>query len=95
MANPEHLKILKKGSDHWNKWREENPKIVPNLSGTDLRKANLSKVNLSEANLSEVNLSEMVLVLSDFHGAKNQEGNPRSDSHSRQTFIGSVEELNR
>jgi len=32
MANPEHLKILKRGVEVWNKWREDNPKIVPDLS---------------------------------------------------------------
>jgi hypothetical protein len=33
MANPEHLKILKKGVEAWNKWRKENPDIQPDLTG--------------------------------------------------------------
>ena len=41
MANKEHLKILKQGVKVWNKWREENPKVRPDLveadfSGVDL-----------------------------------------------------------
>jgi uncharacterized protein YjbI with pentapeptide repeats len=68
MANEKHLAILKKGIEAWNKWREENPKIRPDLSKSDLsvmdfgganiRCANLSGVDLSEANLSGVDLSE-------------------------------------
>ena len=29
MANKEHLAILRKGVEVWNKWREENPVIDP------------------------------------------------------------------
>jgi hypothetical protein len=32
MINPEHLAILKQGVEIWNKWREENPDIMPDLS---------------------------------------------------------------
>lgn len=31
MANPEHVEILKQGVDVWNRWREENPEVVPDL----------------------------------------------------------------
>jgi len=31
MANPEHVKILKQGAEVWNKWREINPDIKPDL----------------------------------------------------------------
>lgn len=36
MANPEHLKNLQEGVKSWNKWREENPGIKPDLSGINL-----------------------------------------------------------
>ena len=41
MANQEHVTIIKKGADEWNKWREVNPGVKPdlawaNLVGTDL-----------------------------------------------------------
>lgn len=71
MANKEHLEILKQGVETWNKWRLENHKIRPDLSGADFGDMNLSfalLVNvdlsgarlhglLSHANLSFANLS--------------------------------------
>jgi len=32
MANQEHLKILAKGVDEWNKWRTTHPVLAPDLS---------------------------------------------------------------
>lgn len=74
MANPEHLKILKQGVEAWNKWREENPDIKPDLSQADLSGANLSEAffgtaDLSAANLSEADLSEAFLEEADLTGA--------------------------
>jgi uncharacterized protein YjbI with pentapeptide repeats len=62
MANDEHVAILKKGVDAWNKWRAENANIRPdlskaNLSGADLFGAVLGSANLSEANLRRANLN--------------------------------------
>ena len=45
----------------WNKWRDENPRIRPDLSGADLSKANLRKVNFGSTNLSRADLSEAYL----------------------------------
>jgi hypothetical protein len=46
MANPEHVKILKRGVDAWKKWRNENPKMTPNLVGANLREAQLRRAQL-------------------------------------------------
>jgi hypothetical protein len=51
MANPKHLEILKKGVEEWNKWRDDHPEIVPDLSraklsGTDLHEAVVHPENL-------------------------------------------------
>jgi len=43
MANPEHLKILMQGVEAWNKWREENTNILP-----DLREADISRKAFSD-----------------------------------------------
>src|SRR5258708_5553588 len=51
MANQEHLDMLHKGVEIWNRWRKENPGI-----GVDLREAKLTGVNLTEADLKWVNL---------------------------------------
>jgi uncharacterized protein YjbI with pentapeptide repeats len=71
MANPEHLKILEKGVAEWNKWRDENREIVPDLSEANLQETclliddlsgdfyldvNLSNVNLEGENLEMANL---------------------------------------
>ena len=37
MANEEHLKILKQGVEVWNKWRNANPEIKPNLDKADIQ----------------------------------------------------------
>src|ERR1700752_3578543 len=47
MANPEHLEVLKRSTPHWNRWRSENPSIVPNISGGPLRTVRLSNANLA------------------------------------------------
>jgi len=56
MANPEHLKILKQGVDVWNEWREENPEIIPDLSGSQLWGKYLYEANLCNANLARMHL---------------------------------------
>ena len=63
MANPEHLRILKRGVVAWNTWRKENPAIHPNLAdialrGADLQGANFRGIDLRGADLIEANLSE-------------------------------------
>jgi len=92
MANPEHLEILKKGVEEWNKWRDDHPEIVPDLSraklsGTDLHEAglrgeglsgvNLSGANLREANLSKANLSKANLLRANLREANLREANLR------------------
>ena len=42
MADEKHLAILMQGVEAWNKWRDENLDIPPDLSGADLKVANLS-----------------------------------------------------
>lgn len=36
MANEGHLEILKKGVGAWNRWRDRNMEVRPDLSGADL-----------------------------------------------------------
>ena len=58
MANEEHLNILKQGVKVWNKWREENDEIRPDLDEANLVGANLSKANLFNASLSGADLTQ-------------------------------------
>ena len=57
MANEEQLRILKEdGVEAWNKWRQENPRVKPDLSRVNLIGANLRRADLRGANLKEVDL---------------------------------------
>jgi len=57
MANPKHLKILKQGVKVWNKWREENPDIIPDLSKAKFREVDLHRVNFDNAKLHKAKLN--------------------------------------
>jgi uncharacterized protein YjbI with pentapeptide repeats len=69
MANPEHVELLKQGVEVWNEWIQENPNVVPDLSGADLSYAKLAKARLSEANLENANLKEANLSGADLERA--------------------------
>jgi hypothetical protein len=69
MANQEHLEILKKGVQEWNKWREQNPGIKPVLKGADLRDADLGCVDFEGADLSGVNFVRAHLESAKFREA--------------------------
>ena len=76
MTNQEHLEILRKGVEAWNRWRAENP-VIPNLQEADLRGANLQEAilwlaNLQEANLRVANLQEANLWGTNLWGANLQ-----------------------
>lgn len=52
MADEVHLELIEQGVEDWNRWREENPDSLPDLSGAYLFEAELGGINLSGANLS-------------------------------------------
>jgi uncharacterized protein YjbI with pentapeptide repeats len=69
MANETHLDILKLGVQAWNKWREANENIRPDLSGADLFDADMTNANLSKTNLRVANLKRAKLGGADLRGA--------------------------
>jgi hypothetical protein len=69
MANEEHLKILKQGVEAWNRWREENPTVWPDLSRMDLSRTPLSQADLSRTDLSEAHLTWADLSRANLSGA--------------------------
>jgi hypothetical protein len=75
MANPEHLKILKQGVKAWNKWREENPSIRPDLSEANLSWANLSGAQLDNVDLHQANLRVANLVMANLNSSNLTEVN--------------------
>lgn len=50
MANPEHLVMLKRGVEVWNRWRRVHVHPEVDLSGAALSGANLSEAGLFKAN---------------------------------------------
>jgi uncharacterized protein YjbI with pentapeptide repeats len=82
VANQDHVNILKQGVEAWNKWRQDNPGIRPDLSQADLSGMYLSDiafgrygisysvgVDLRNADLTKANLSGAVLAFAQFSGA--------------------------
>jgi hypothetical protein len=51
MANQEHLDILAKGVEAWNKWRREHPDVRPDLYGARLEGVKLRGVDMRRADL--------------------------------------------
>lgn len=75
MANKKHLTTIKKGVKTWNRWREKNLNIQPDLSGADLSRAKLATANLIEtdlrgADLSQANLASANLSAANLTGAE-------------------------
>ncbi|MDA1190737.1 MAG: toll/interleukin-1 receptor domain-containing protein [Candidatus Poribacteria bacterium] len=62
MANEEHVKRLLAGVKEWNKWREENHLVRPDLVEAKLRRADLREADLFRADLSGANLIEADLI---------------------------------
>jgi uncharacterized protein YjbI with pentapeptide repeats len=69
MADEEHLKILLQGVKAWNRWRDENPGIRPDLTEAPLLEEDLSGADLSRADLSGAYLTEVCLDDADLSGA--------------------------
>jgi hypothetical protein len=74
MANPEHVDLLQQGVGVWNAWRAEEPSIVADLSGADLRRVTLRGADLAgaillKANLFNANLSGAILFKANLSGA--------------------------
>ena len=90
MPNSEHLSIVRSGTEAFNKWRAQNPSVIPELNGAnlskidlrgvnlnraELRKVNFSQANLAEADLSKAILCEVSLVAVNLRGAHLREAN--------------------
>lgn len=74
MSQEQHFKLINEAiAKHditiWNKWRQENPDIRPDLSGIDLRRADLKKAALQGAILKDANLRGTDLSCADLSGA--------------------------
>ena len=57
MANPEHVAAIHADIDEWNRWRSENPDLLPDLSAANLRGASMILADLRHARLRDANLA--------------------------------------
>lgn len=75
MANQEHLKILRQGTETWNQWRKENPETEPDLSEITFVEDNLSKRNFTKTNFTKAQFWNTCLWESNLKGANLKEAN--------------------
>jgi uncharacterized protein YjbI with pentapeptide repeats len=69
LANEQHINILSQGVDAWNRWRETNPNIQPDLRRANLANRDLAGANLSNANLDYAQLTSVNLIGANLNGA--------------------------
>lgn len=92
MGNPEHLEILKRGAGVWNKWREKNPNLTPDLRNSELHGADFSGVvlrgiDLSKSLLNGINIFLMDLCEADLHKSHLSGANLRNVQLRRSNLI--------
>jgi uncharacterized protein YjbI with pentapeptide repeats len=81
MPNQTHFEMVKQGVETWNKWREENPEIEPDLSDVDFSGLKLNNANLSDADLRRTNLKN-----TDFRGANLVRADLRASNINQTSF---------
>ena len=69
MADQEHKEMLRRGVAAWNEWRRKNPRVVPDLSGTNIRVKELADVDFRGANLRGALLTGADMEGADLTGA--------------------------
>lgn len=62
MGNEKHITLLRQGVEAWNRWRAENPDLMPDLVGAGLRGLDLAGANLAGANLKGADLRGTSLI---------------------------------
>jgi hypothetical protein len=71
LPDPKHTEILRGGPRTWNAWREENPSIVPDLSGIALKlsERQMGPINGGPINLRSARLQDASLRFATLSGA--------------------------
>ena len=70
MADKKYIALLRRSVEEWNRWREENPLVLPELAGAGLRGLDLSGVNLAGADLKGADLRGTILSGASLAGSK-------------------------
>jgi hypothetical protein len=77
LPDDEHLRILKRDVETWNKWRASNPRVRPNLAGADLTLAKLTDADFTNVNLAGASLTRANLAGATLAGANLEHANLR------------------
>ncbi len=88
MANEEHLKILEQGVKVWNRWREDNPSITPELDSADLEIYNFEGINLANAAMNNVNFRSANLESANLKSSHLSGSNLSSANLNKANLIG-------
>jgi hypothetical protein len=75
MSNSEHVKLISQGAKSWNQWRDENPFVVPDLSGSEMNGHVFWDEDEGSFNLNDSNLSKTWLIGATFAAAKLKNAN--------------------
>lgn len=75
MANQSHIYLLHDTAYNWNKWRFDNPTVIPDLTRAELSLHDLRWFDMTGANVREADLSGAFMDKSIFNGADLREAN--------------------
>lgn len=64
-----HLKVLNKGAKLWNRWRDKNDEILPQLEGAKPKEDYLDEIDLHSAYLRKTHFQGKSLIRAKFRGA--------------------------
>lgn len=67
--NKKHLTVFRRGVTAWNKWRNNNPDVIPELAGIELNTKDLNGINLSKADLTGAKFKNVAFNSSLFEDA--------------------------
>lgn len=70
MADEQYIALLRRSVGKWNRWREENPQLLPELTGAGLRGLDLSGANLAGADLKAADLRGTILSGASLAGSR-------------------------
>ena len=88
IPNKQHLAILNRGVVAWNRWRERNPEVNPELAGAKPIEQDLSQMDFSGADLRGVDFRWTSLCNAKFIGADLREANLTSANLSNADLRG-------
>ena len=69
VPNKRHFNVLNRGAKSWNRWREKNYSVIPQLAGAKPKEDYLDKIDLNHADLRGSHLKNKSLRSSDLRGA--------------------------